>query len=134
MGAAFEQPVEDGFGQITIMQHLAEGCQRFVRGHEDGPAVQVAVVNDAIEHVGGVGGITLVPEFIDDEHMRMHVRFQGCIERAELGGMRQDPDELIGACEAGVEAVLDGAIGDSDGQVGFAASRGARQDGHCAPR
>lgn len=73
MGAAFEEPVEDRLGEVSIMQYLPESRQGFVGGHDARAVLQVPLADDAEEHVGGVCGVALIAEFIDDEHVRMHV-------------------------------------------------------------
>jgi hypothetical protein len=80
MRAAFEQPVEYRLGQVAIMEHLAQCRQRLVGGDDDRPPLQVPQADDAEEHVGGVRGVALVAEFVDDEHVRMDVRLQRVVE------------------------------------------------------
>jgi len=99
VGPPFEQAVQDGLGQVSIMKQLAEGGQRFVRGHDHGPCLEVAVVDHPVQHVGGIGSIALVAEFVDDEDVGMDERFESFLE-ASLGGCgREVADELVGGGE-----------------------------------
>jgi hypothetical protein len=52
--ATFEDAVEDGFGEVIFVEHLAPLVEASVGGEDDGPPIEVAAVDDAIEDVGGV--------------------------------------------------------------------------------
>ena len=111
MSAAFEEAIDDVLGQIAIMQHVAPGRQRLVGGDEDRELPEVAFVDDPIEHVGRVGRVREVADFIEDQHVRVQKRGERRVERAETGGVRQLADQHIGGDEARVEAMLERAIG-----------------------
>lgn len=51
--------------KVSIMEELAERRQGLVGGEGHGPPTEVAVVDDAIEHVSGVRGIALVADLVD---------------------------------------------------------------------
>ena len=55
------------------MKELAESGQGFVGGHDHGSCVEVAIVDHPIEHVGGVRGIALVPQLVDDQELGVDV-------------------------------------------------------------
>src|SRR4028119_2253742 len=59
VGAALQEPVQDGLSEVSIMEHLTQGRQGLVGGDQDGAAAQVAQADDAEEHVGGIGGAAL---------------------------------------------------------------------------
>src|SRR5690606_23801503 len=122
MGASLEEPIEDGLGKIGIMQYLTERGQRLVGGDEDRSALQVPNADDAEEDVGGIRGVALVPEFVDDQDVRVHVGFERLLELAAPGGERKVTDQLIGGGEASLEAVLDCPVGDGDGQMRLSAT------------
>ena len=54
MATSFQDAVEDGLGQVGIMEDLAPGGKGLVGGEEDGFALEVAFVDDLEEDVGGV--------------------------------------------------------------------------------
>ena len=67
MHTAFEQPIQDGLGQVAIMHHIAQGRHRFVCRQQDRAVSEIAFVDDAIDDVGPVGRMREVAEFVDDE-------------------------------------------------------------------
>jgi hypothetical protein len=91
VGAALQEPVEDGLCEIWIMEHLAERRQGLVRGNEGGAALQVADADDAEEHVGGVGGVALVAELVDDEDVRVYVGFERVLQRPSRAARESAP-------------------------------------------
>ena len=124
MAPPLEHAIEDGFGEIGIVQHAAPGAERLVGGEDHGPVMQVAVVDDLEEDVGGVRPIAEVADLVDDEHVGMRVAGQDLSEPARGRGRRELVDEGGRRRKARFEAVLDGPIGDGDGQVGLAGAAG----------
>jgi hypothetical protein len=120
--AAFEDAVEDGGGEVFVVEDGAPGVEGLVGGEDHRAFSAVALVDDVEEHVGGVGAVGEVADFIDDEHVRMDVAGECLAETslAECGG--EVVDERGCGGEEGFEAVLQRAIGDGDREVGFAAS------------
>lgn len=55
-------------GEVWIVQHLTERGHGLVGGQDHGPTLEVAVVDDPVEHVGGVGCVAVVADLVDDEH------------------------------------------------------------------
>jgi hypothetical protein len=51
---ALEYAIEDRGGEIVIVEHGAPDVEGFVRREDHGSVLQVAVVHDVVEHVGGV--------------------------------------------------------------------------------
>lgn len=47
--AAFEPPIQNGLGQVTIMHDLAERRQRLVGGQQEWAAGRIAFVDDAMK-------------------------------------------------------------------------------------
>lgn len=76
MHAPLEQAIQNRLRQIAIMHHVAQGRQRFVRGEQDRPALEVAFVDDAIEDIRRIGGVREIPQLVDDQDMGMEVRRQ----------------------------------------------------------
>lgn len=54
---ALEDPIDDGVGEVLVMEHAAPGAERLVSGEEHGPAPAVAIIDDVEEHVGRVGAV-----------------------------------------------------------------------------
>ena len=74
------------------------------------------------EHVGGIGALREIADFVDDEDRRMRVVPQGLRELAGAKRRREIVDQGGGCCEEGVEAVLNRAVRDGNRQVGLAAA------------
>lgn len=96
MRAAFEHAVEDSFGQVSIMEELAERRQGLVGGEDHGPLAQVAVVDDAVEDVGSVRCVALVAELVDHQDVRVQIGLEGFVELGTRGGGGEVADELVG--------------------------------------
>ena len=58
----------------------------------------------------------------------MDVGFEGLVDGTESGGVGEFADEHIGLGETGLEAVLDGAVGDGDGEVRLPGPGRPRED------
>jgi len=88
----------------------------------------VTLVDDVVEDVGRVRGAGEVAELVDDEDVGLDVAGEGFPESRLVARPREVVDECGGGREASVEAVLDGLVGDRDGEVGLAATRLADED------
>ncbi len=98
---------------------LAEGLV----GREDHRApTQVTAVDDVVEHVGSVGAVGEVVHLVDHEHVRVGVGEQGLVQAPLLARGVEGFDQLGGRGEERFEAVLDGAVGDRDREMGLATS------------
>ena len=64
--AALEDAVENGFGEIRVVQHLAPVFERLVGGEDHRLGALVALVDNMEEHVGGVGAVGEIAHFVDD--------------------------------------------------------------------
>ena len=106
------------------MQHVAPRRQRFIGGHEDGQLAQIAFIDDAKEHVRGIRRMREVPDLVEYQHMRLEIRRERGVERAEAGRVREFADQDIGRDEARVVPVLQRAIGDRDDQMRLAGPLG----------
>ena len=115
--AAFEDAVGDGVGQVGVVKDAAPVGQGLVGGEEHGLAVQVPVVDELEEDVGGVGAVGKVSDLVEDKDVGMGVGGQGLGEPALAGGGGEAVDEVGGGGEVGLVAVLDRTVGDGDGQV-----------------
>ena len=76
----------------------------------------MALVDDVKEDVGGVVPVGEVTHLVDEQEVRPHIAREGVAERALAAGGREVLDELGGRGEEGIEAVLNGAVGDRNGE------------------
>ncbi|HET6414095.1 MAG TPA: hypothetical protein VFG53_18700, partial [Anaeromyxobacter sp.] len=54
MAAALEDAVDDGGREVLVVEDAAPGIERLVGGEDHRATLQVALVDDVEEHVGGV--------------------------------------------------------------------------------
>jgi len=73
VSAALQDPVEDGLGEVRIVEHAAPGGQRLVGGEDHRPPMQMAVVDDLEEDVGGIGAVAEVADLVDHQHVGVGV-------------------------------------------------------------
>jgi hypothetical protein len=125
---AIEQAVDDGLGEVGVVEDSAPSIERLVGGDDDGLVAEVSVVDDVEEDIGGVGTVGEVAELIDGEDGGTSVGGEGLAELAELAGLGEVINEGDGGSEESIEAVLDGAVGDGDGEVGLATAGFAGED------
>jgi len=125
--AALEDPIEDGLRKVGVVQHPSPRPERLVRREEQGPAVQVAVVDDLEEHVGRVGAVAEIADLVDDEDVHVGIGRQEMAKLPLAGRAGEVIDEFRRRGEQRVEAVLDGAVGDGHDEMGLA---GARRNSH----
>src|SRR5205823_4684048 len=77
-----EDAIEDGLGEVLVVEDAAPGLQRLVRGEEHGALPTVAIVDHVEQDVGGVGAVGEVADLVDDEDVGMGVGRQGISESA----------------------------------------------------
>lgn len=63
--APLEQAIEDRLREVAIMQHITERRQRLVGREEHRPPLEVSLVDHAIEHVRGIGGMREIAQLVD---------------------------------------------------------------------
>src|SRR5438045_5352921 len=68
---ALEDAVKDRLGEIRIVKHLAPSLNRFIRGEDHRPTLEIALVDDLEQHVRRVGRMDEVANFIDHENRVM---------------------------------------------------------------
>ena len=88
----------------------------------------MAVVDHVEEHVRRVGAVGQIADFVDDEGRRVRVGRERFGETSFPKRRREIVDEFGGGREEGIESVLDGAVGDGDGEVRLASARLAQKD------
>jgi hypothetical protein len=119
--ATFEHTVDDRLSEVVVVQDATPGGRVLVAGEDHRPAQAMPVVDHVVEHVGRVGAVGQVAHFVDDEDVRTDVLGECVGEATGAEGPGELVDELCSGDEASVEAVLDGTVGDGDGQVRLAA-------------
>jgi len=67
VGAVFQHAVEDGLGEVAVVEDVAPFAQRFVGGEDHGLLAVEAAVDDAVEDVGGIVGVLEVADLVDDQ-------------------------------------------------------------------
>lgn len=127
--SALEDAIDDGVGEVTVVEGVAPvGERRLVGGEDHGPLSGVAVVDDVEEHVGGVVAVGEVADLVDHEDVRVGVGGQGLAQAARAAGAGQVVDEGRRGDEARGEAALDGLVGDGDGEVRLPSASFPEQD------
>ncbi len=126
--SALEDAIDDGQGQVIVMEHAAPGGDGLVGGEDHRAPPLVAVVDYVEEHVGGIRAIGEVADLVDHEETRMRIGCERFGEAALPEGGGEVIDEFRGGDEVGVESILDGAIGDRDGEMGLTATGFAVED------
>lgn len=130
--SALEDAVDDGIGEILVVEHVAPSLGRLVGCEHHRAAADVALVDDMEQDVGGVVAVGEVADLVDHEYVRLHVARESAAERAVATCGREILDEVGGRGEERVEAVLKGAVGDGDGEVRLPATGLSGKDGGAA--
>ena len=68
--ATREDGVEDGFGEIGVLQDAAPALERLVDGKDHGTPAAVTLVDDIEKDVGGAGAVGKVSDLVNDEKPR----------------------------------------------------------------
>jgi hypothetical protein len=74
VASVLEDPVEDRFGEVSVVEDAAPGGERLVRREDHRAPMQVAVVHDLEEHVRGVRAVAEVANLVDDEDVGVRAR------------------------------------------------------------
>ncbi len=127
--APFEDAIDDGLGQIVVVEDGAPLALRvLVRGEDHGALADVAVVDHVVEDVRGVWAVREIADLIDHEHVRADVADERFTEAAVAARGGEVLDHLGGGREERLEAALDRAVRDGDREVRLASSRLAEED------
>lgn len=94
--AALQDAVEDGLGEVVVVQDVAPGFQGLVGGKEQGAWSEMAFVDEVVKDVGGVLTVGEVADLIDDEHVGTEVVGKGLAETAVVAVL----GPLLDACRA----------------------------------
>jgi hypothetical protein len=117
VAAVLEDTIEERLGQIGIVEHVPPRRKRLVGGEEHGLASEIALVHHLEEDVGGILGEGEVADLVEHQDVRVRVGVERRRELAGARGVGQLLDERGRGGEAGLEAVLDGPVGDRDGET-----------------
>jgi hypothetical protein len=126
--ATLEDTIDDGLSEVVVVEDCTPGVGWLVAGEDHRARLAVPVVDDVVQHVGGVGAVGEVADFVDDEQVGVHVAIERIGEPPVAEGSGEIVDQLGCGHEERVEAVLDRAVGDGDGEVGLPATGPAGED------
>ena len=79
VSAVFEEAVEEGFGEVVVVEDVAPLAEWFVGGEDGWFLSEVSGVDDGVEDVGGFVGVGEVSDFVDDEDFCCDVGFCGVL-------------------------------------------------------
>src|SRR5207244_5205808 len=55
--STLQDSIQNGGRQILVVQHLSPRAERLVRGENDRPLLEVAMVHHMVQHIGGIGSV-----------------------------------------------------------------------------
>jgi hypothetical protein len=125
---ALEDAIDNRLGKILVVKNLSPGGGGLVGGEDHRAFSTMAIVDHVEEHVGGVGPVGEIADFVDDEQRRVSVCNEGVSKTSLAKGRRELVDELGSSDEERIESVLDGAVSDGDGEMGFPAAGFSHED------
>ena len=125
---ALEDAVDNRLGEILVVKNLPPGGGGLVGGEDHGTFSSMTIVDDVEEHVGSVGPVGEIADFIDHEQRRVSVGDEGVSETSLPKGSGELVDELGSGNEERIETVLDGTVSDGDGEMGFSAAWFSHED------
>jgi hypothetical protein len=120
---ALQDAVDDRGGEVVVVEYSAPVVRVLVRREDHRALRLMSVVDDVVEHVGGVLAVREVADLVANEHVRRDVAHERVGELTIARSDREILDELGGGDEERVEAVLDRAVADGDREVRLPASR-----------
>ena len=129
---ALEDAIDDGGSEVIVVQYGTPVVGMLVRGEDHRAHCVIALGHDVVEDVGRVGTVGQVADLVADQDVRCDVAGERIGEPTLARGDGEVLDELGGGDEEGVEAVLDRAVADGDGDVGLAAAGLAVKDERAA--
>ena len=79
--APLQDAIDDGFGQVAVVQSSAPFGERGLVGREDHrPPLGVAGVDDVERNVGGIGPVAQIADLVDDEQVRLDISSESLSE------------------------------------------------------
>ena len=122
-----EDPIDNRVRQVVIVKDSAPRVERLVRGEDHRALLAVPIVDDMKQHVGRVGAVREIADFVDDEHAWMCVHRERIGEASVAKGCGQIINEFRGCDEARIEAVLNRSIRDRHREMRLAPSWSCRR-------
>jgi hypothetical protein len=116
----FQDAIHDRRRQILVVEDTTPLREVLVGGEDHRAAPQMPLVDHVEEHVGGIRAVAEVAHLVHHQDIRVGEARQQLREFPLTGGQGKLIDELRGGEKEGVEAVLDGPVGDGYGQAGLA--------------
>lgn len=126
--APLQNAVDDGVAEVLVVKDLAPSIEGLVGREDHRPLLEMALIDHVVEHVGRVVAVGQVADLVDDEDVRMGVVGHGLAELPLPACDGELLDEGGGRHEVRIEAVLDRAVRDRDGEVSLAATGPALKD------
>ena len=120
--SALEDTIQYGGRQIFVVQHLPPLAKRLIGGEDHRSFSQMPIVYHMKQNIGGIRTVGQVTHFVHDQNVRPGVGEQGFLQASLLTSIGKVFHEFRGRRAKGLEAVLDGAIADGYGQMGFPAA------------
>ena len=124
----FQDAIEECLGEVVVVEHLSPLLQALVGGEDDGPVIQVAPIDDAVDDVGSVIDVGEIANLVDDQHVGLAVGDRGLGQAAFSGRYDEIVDQGSRGSETGIKAALDGADGNGDGQCRLTSTGLAAED------
>jgi hypothetical protein len=125
---ALEDAIDNGLGEVLVVKNLSPGVGWLVGGEDHRAFSSMAIVDHVEEHVRGIGSVGEIAYFVNDKQRRVSVGDEGVSETSLAKGGGELVDELSRGDETGIESVLDSAVRDGDGEMGFPATRFSHED------
>ena len=128
MPSALEDAIDDGFGEVVIVEHGTPLFELLVGREDHGSVLQVPLVDDMEQHVRRVGAVGEVSDLVDDKHIGPRVGGERLAHAPLATRGRKVVDERCSGDEERVEPVLDRSVGEGDREVSFTSTRLSGKD------
>jgi hypothetical protein len=122
--------VDDGFGEIVIVEDIAPAFGRLVGGEDHRAASDVAVVDDVVEDVGGVVAVAEVSDSSTTSTWGRMIRARASriLPSRPAADSASMSSAAVVKLKSASKPFLHGAMRDRDGQLRLAAPRLALED------
>src|SRR3954469_5909182 len=100
---SLEDAVDDGLREILVVEHGSPGIGVLVAGEDHRAPAAVAVVDDVVQHVGGIGSVSEIADLVNHKDVGRDVARKSLGETALTKRRRKIIDELGGGDEERVE-------------------------------
>jgi hypothetical protein len=114
VATALEDPVDDRGGQVVIVEDATPGVEGLVGGEDHRAVLEMALVDDVEEQVGGIVPASEIPDLVDQKNVRADVLGERLAQAPLPARHREVLDEGRRGGAARVESVLDGTVADGN--------------------